>query len=70
MTPTGRRNWPMPEFIEQQFKSIINKKKFIDSWFWDRYTVNPTTAVFSAVSIVTLAAQNIRCRKILKIRLS
>ncbi len=31
----------MPEFIEQQFKSIINKKKFIDSWFWDRYTVNP-----------------------------
>ena len=31
----------MPEFIEKQFKSILNKKKFIDSWYWDRYTINP-----------------------------
>ncbi len=31
----------MPEFIQKEFKSIINKKKFIDSWFWDRYTINP-----------------------------
>jgi DNA repair photolyase len=31
----------MPEFIEKEFKSILNKKKFIDSWFWDRYTINP-----------------------------
>lgn len=31
----------MPEFIEKTFKSILNKKKFIDSWFWDRYSINP-----------------------------
>ena len=31
----------MPEFIEQEFKSIINKLKFIDNWFWCRYTINP-----------------------------
>lgn len=31
----------MTEFIEKEFKSILNKKKFIDSWFWDRYTINP-----------------------------
>lgn len=31
----------MPEFIEKEFKSILNKKKYIDSWFWDRYSINP-----------------------------
>ena len=31
----------MPEFIEQQYKSIINKLKYIDNWFWTRYTINP-----------------------------
>ena len=31
----------MPEFIEKQFKSIINKSKFIDNWFWNRYSINP-----------------------------
>ena len=31
----------MPSFKEQEFKSLINKKKHIDSWFWDRYTINP-----------------------------
>lgn len=31
----------MPEFILHQPKSILNKKKYIDSWFWDRYTINP-----------------------------
>ncbi len=31
----------MPTFIKQQFKSILNKKKFIDNWFWDRYSINP-----------------------------
>lgn len=31
----------MPEFIEKEYRSIINKKKHIDSWFWDRYTINP-----------------------------
>jgi DNA repair photolyase len=23
------------------FKTILNKRKFIDSWFWDRYGINP-----------------------------
>jgi DNA repair photolyase len=31
----------MPKFIEKEFKSILNKKKFIDGWFWDRYSINP-----------------------------
>ena len=31
----------MPTFTEKQFKSILNKKKYIDSWFWDRYSINP-----------------------------
>ncbi|MCP4416227.1 MAG: radical SAM protein, partial [Chloroflexi bacterium] len=31
----------MPKFIEKQYKSIINKKKYIDHWFWTRYSINP-----------------------------
>lgn len=31
----------MPHFIEKEFRSIINKKKVIDYWFWDRYSINP-----------------------------
>ena len=31
----------MPVFIEKSYKSILNKKKSIDSWFWDSYTLNP-----------------------------
>ncbi|MEW6607771.1 MAG: radical SAM protein [bacterium] len=28
-------------YQEKEFKSILNKHKFIDSWFWDRYSLNP-----------------------------
>ena len=28
-------------FIEKEYKSIINKRKWIDSWFWERYSINP-----------------------------
>ncbi len=28
-------------FIEKEYKSIISKKKNIDSWFWDKYALNP-----------------------------
>ncbi|WP_420643942.1 radical SAM protein [Candidatus Leptofilum sp.] len=31
----------MPRFIEKQYKSIINKNKIIDHWFWTRYSINP-----------------------------
>ena len=31
----------MPSYIEKEYKTIINKMKFIDSWFWCRYTLNP-----------------------------
>ncbi len=31
----------MVQFIEKQYKSILNKLKYIDSWFWARYTINP-----------------------------
>lgn len=31
----------MPQFIEKEFKSALNKKNFIDSWFWDKYSINP-----------------------------
>jgi len=30
----------MIKYTEKEFKSIINKRKFIDSWFWDRYSIN------------------------------
>ncbi len=28
-------------YLRKDFKSILNKVKFIDSWFWCRYTLNP-----------------------------
>ena len=31
----------MPEFIEKKFKSALNKQKYIDSWFWGKYSINP-----------------------------
>ncbi|GAI50154.1 unnamed protein product, partial [marine sediment metagenome] len=31
----------MVKYIEKEFKTIINKLKYIDSWFWCRYTLNP-----------------------------
>ena len=31
----------MPEFIHKQFKTILNKQKYIDNWFWTRYSINP-----------------------------
>ncbi|MDN5204832.1 radical SAM protein [Fulvivirgaceae bacterium BMA10] len=31
----------MPKFIEKTYRSVLNKKKFIDHWFWSRYTLNP-----------------------------
>ncbi|MFX0101324.1 MAG: radical SAM protein [Candidatus Hodarchaeota archaeon] len=31
----------MATYEEKQFKTIINKLKYIDGWFWCRYTVNP-----------------------------
>ena len=30
----------MIKYTEKEFKSILNKRKFIDSWFWDRYSIN------------------------------
>ena len=31
----------MPKFIHKQFKTILNKQKYIDNWFWTRYSINP-----------------------------
>ena len=31
----------MAEFFNQDFKSILNKYKYLDSWFWCRYSINP-----------------------------
>ncbi|UCB45737.1 MAG: radical SAM protein [Spirochaetota bacterium] len=31
----------MITYIERKFKSILIKRKYIDSWFWDRYGINP-----------------------------
>ncbi len=30
----------MVTYTEHEFKSILNKHKHIDSWFWGRYGVN------------------------------
>ena len=29
------------EYIPRDFKTILNKYRFIDSWFWYRYSINP-----------------------------
>ncbi|MCB9234830.1 MAG: hypothetical protein H6581_24465 [Bacteroidia bacterium] len=31
----------MAEFTVQKYKTILNKRKSPDSWFWDRYSINP-----------------------------
>jgi DNA repair photolyase len=31
----------MVRYTEREFKSILNKRNYIDSWFWDRYGINP-----------------------------
>jgi len=31
----------MLRYIPKDFKTILNKYKFIDSWFWCRYSINP-----------------------------
>ncbi|MBN2027632.1 MAG: hypothetical protein JW854_12820 [Actinobacteria bacterium] len=31
----------MATYTERQFKSVLIVRKYIDSWFWDRYGVNP-----------------------------
>lgn len=31
----------MVRYTEREFKSILNKRKYADSWFWDRYSINP-----------------------------
>lgn len=30
----------MVTYSKKEFKSILNKRKFIDGWFWDRYGIN------------------------------
>lgn len=31
----------MPDYHVRQYKSILNVRKWIDSWFWERYSINP-----------------------------
>ena len=31
----------MTKFIEIEAKSILQKQKFRDNWFWNRYGINP-----------------------------
>jgi len=31
----------MIKYIPKEFKTILNKYRFIDSWFWCRYSINP-----------------------------
>ncbi|MDY7019692.1 MAG: radical SAM protein [Chloroflexota bacterium] len=31
----------MIKYVPREFKTILNKYKFIDSWFWCRYSINP-----------------------------
>lgn len=31
----------MTKYTEKQFKTILNKHKFCDSWFWTKYGINP-----------------------------
>jgi DNA repair photolyase len=31
----------MVTYVEREFKTVLNVKKFIDSWFWVKYGINP-----------------------------
>ena len=31
----------MIKYVLKDYKTIFNKYKFIDSWFWCRYSINP-----------------------------
>jgi len=31
----------MTRYIPKDFKTILNKYRFVDSWFWCRYSINP-----------------------------
>ncbi len=31
----------MVNYGYKEFKSVLNKQKYPDSWFWSRYTLNP-----------------------------
>ena len=31
----------MVKYTYKEFKTVLNKIKFPDSWFWTRYTINP-----------------------------
>jgi DNA repair photolyase len=31
----------MVTYVEKEFKTVLNIKKFIDSWFWVKYSINP-----------------------------
>lgn len=31
----------MVKYVPKEFKTILNKYRFIDSWFWCRYSINP-----------------------------
>lgn len=31
----------MIKYVPKEFKTILNRYKFIDSWFWCRYSINP-----------------------------
>ena len=31
----------MVEYRYKEYKSVLNKLKYPDSWFWSRYTLNP-----------------------------
>ena len=39
-TESGKSNGAL-RFQEREYKTILNKLKFIDGWFWCRYTLNP-----------------------------
>ncbi|MHA1144730.1 MAG: radical SAM protein [Candidatus Helarchaeota archaeon] len=38
----------MVKYILKQYKTILNKLKYIDSWFWCRYTLNPYVGCYHA----------------------
>ncbi len=40
MTYTEKIIFTMVKYIYKEFKSVLNKLKYPDSWFWSRYTLN------------------------------
>ena len=49
----------MVEYKYKEFKSVLNKFKYTDSWFWARYSLNTYSGWLMLVYIAMLEVNDI-----------